>query len=335
MTDTNAQETALAATPVGPTIDRGVLGTQDVLARVTRILEIQNAVMKSGVHYGIIPGTQRPTLYKAGAEKLLMTFRIAHRPGSVEELRDGDEIRFRVLVEGVSQTSGELLGAAYGECSSSEEKYRWRKPVCDEEWDETPEDRRRAVWKKYEGKPYKAKQVRTSPADVANTILQMATKRGLVQMTRVVLACSDIFEQDLEDMPDELRESLVEDRSEAKPPIQAPQRKANGEKKPAAIPVDSKVSAPLTVKDVVKHEKQGKKTYFELRTVEGQSLTTFDDKLALELIGFKGTTTKIVARYLEKVSGDRTFYNLVSFTAAEAAGPVLVTKDVGQDEIPW
>lgn len=206
--------------------DRGYLTSQDVLARMTRVLEIQRHVMKSGVHYGTIPGTPKPTLYKAGAEKLLTTFQIAAVPASVEDLSTADEVRYRVRVQGVSQATGTVLGEAWGECSSNEEKYRWRKPVVVEEWQETPPDQRREKWQKgRQGeKPYKVKQVRTSPADVANTILQMATKRALIPMTRVVLACSDIFEQDLEDMPEELRESLLEDRAPA-PEMHPPQRR--------------------------------------------------------------------------------------------------------------
>jgi hypothetical protein len=192
--------------------DRGYLSSSDVVARMTRILEIQQAVMKEGVHYGKIPGTPKPTLYKPGAEKLLVAFQIAASPCHIDDLSTCDEAKFRVRVQAVSQVSGVVLGEAMGECSSNEEKYRWRKPVCDEEWDETPEDLRRAKWMKGRdgAKPYRIKQIRTAPADVSNTILQMASKRALIPVTRLVLACSDIFDQDLEDMPPELRESLVE-----------------------------------------------------------------------------------------------------------------------------
>jgi hypothetical protein len=183
--------------------DRGYLSSSDVLARMTRILEIQKHVMKERVHFGTIPGTPKPTLYKAGAEKLLATFQVAAVPVAVEDLSTSDEVRYRVRVQGVSQATGVVLGEAWGECSSNEEK--WQKGRQNE-------------------KPYKVKQVRTSPADVANTILQMATKRALIPMTRLVLACSDIFEQDLEDMPEELRESLLEDRQPT-PEMQAPQRR--------------------------------------------------------------------------------------------------------------
>jgi hypothetical protein len=82
-----------------------------------------------------------------------------------------------------------------------EEKYRWRRAVCDQEWDETAEDRRRTKRSK-RGKnqtPTKVKQVRTEPADLANTVLKMATKRSLVAAVLTVTAASDIFAEYTED----------------------------------------------------------------------------------------------------------------------------------------
>lgn len=243
--------TALATTDQATglaTIDRGYLGSADVLARVTRILEVQKSVMREGVHYGTIPGTPKPTLLKPGAEKLLMTFQIAAVTASIDDLSTSDEVRYRVRVQGVSQATGAVLGESVGECSSNEEKYRWRKPVCKQEFDETPPDQKREVWKKkYNSSDFqKVQQVRTSPADVANTILQMATKRGLIPMTRVVLACSDIFDQDLEDMPAELRESLLEHGGQDKPKVGAPQRKSQQAPATSQAPADQKAPAAAT-----------------------------------------------------------------------------------------
>jgi hypothetical protein len=161
-------------------IDRPLTAVE-IRAGVNLIQEVMKGVMKEKVHFGTIPGTPKPTLYKAGAEKLLSTFRIATEPSIVEDLSNADEIRYRVTVSARScSPPARFLGAAIGECSSSEEKYRWRRPVCEEEFNETPEDRRRKVWKKGEPKAYQQKQVRTNPSDVANTVLKMAHKRALI-----------------------------------------------------------------------------------------------------------------------------------------------------------
>lgn len=179
------------------------LTANEIRAQINLIQEVMKAVMQEGTHYGTIPGCDKPSLYKPGSEILLSTFRIAVEP-EVEDLSTDDEARYRTKVKGFSMGTGSLLGIGVGECSSNEEKYKWRKAVCPEEWDETPEDRRREKWNKgYQGKkPYKVKQVRTNPADVANTVLKMSKKRGQIDLTLTMLAASDIFTQDIEDMPE-------------------------------------------------------------------------------------------------------------------------------------
>lgn len=290
----------------------GALASAQVQARMTRILEIQKAVMKDGVHFGQIPGTPKPTLYKAGAEKLLATFQIAASVASVEDLSTADEVRYRVKVHGVSQGTGVVLGEAVGECSSNEEKYRWRKPVCDEEFDDTPFDQRREVWKKYGGKPQKWKQVRTVPADVANTILQMATKRALIPMTRVVLACSDIFDQDLEDMPAELRESMLEQggAAEAKPAMQQPQRRSQKPAAPSEVDANKALDAELAeaetpkpsanavqIKSVV--PRQGKTndkpwTLFIVAFTDGREASTLDENVSRVAMDARDNKTWVI-----------------------------------------
>jgi hypothetical protein len=195
------------------------LTASDIRAQVNLIQEVMKAVMKNGTHYGTIPGTQKPTLFKAGAEKVLMTFQLVSGDPKIEDLSISDLVRYRVTVP-ILTRSGTLVGCGTGECSSDEEKYKWRRPVCDEEFDATPENKRREKWFKGKEKPYSQKQVRTSPADVANTVLKMAHKRGLVAGTLVTTAASDVFDQDLEDMPEEMIH-----RDERREPVAMPHAK--------------------------------------------------------------------------------------------------------------
>ena len=200
-----------------------VQSADEIRAQVNRIQEVMEAVMKKDTHFGTIPGTNKPTLYKAGSEVLLSTFRIAVEP-EVEDLSTADEVRYRVRAIGRHQTTGIVIGAGLGECSSSEEKYRWRSATCDEEYDETPADRRRMKWKRGQNSNYQVKQVRAEPADVANTVLKMAKKRAQIDMTLTALAASDIFTQDLEDAPAELRETVGEQER----PKSTPRAKGGG-----------------------------------------------------------------------------------------------------------
>ena len=51
------------------------LTAAQVKAQVQLIQQVMESVMLKDVHYGTIPGTPKPTLYKAGSEKILSTFR--------------------------------------------------------------------------------------------------------------------------------------------------------------------------------------------------------------------------------------------------------------------
>jgi hypothetical protein len=178
------------------------LTAADVRAQVNLMQDVMAEVMKDGTHFGVIPGTKKPTLYKAGAEKVMSTFRLAADPEVTDLSHDG-EIHYRVKVS-ILSTSGAFLGAGIGECSSGEDKYAWRAAVCKEEFDDTPENRRRIKYAKWNGKVEKKQQVRTNAADVSNTILKMAKKRGLIDGVLTVTAASDLFTQDIEDLPPEV-----------------------------------------------------------------------------------------------------------------------------------
>jgi hypothetical protein len=188
------------AMTLAPVVERGVLSGAELVARVQRVREVMRDLMEENVHYGRVPGTQKPSLWKPGAELLLMTFRIGPQL-HVTDLSTDDERRYRVKVTGIAQTSGEVLAEGIGEASTDEEKYRWRSAVHEKEWTATPADHRRI---KYQRDGKEIRQVRTWPADLGHTVLLMAVKRATLNMTRVVTACSDIFDQDLEDLPEEL-----------------------------------------------------------------------------------------------------------------------------------
>ena len=191
----------------------GRMAVADIISHVAMVQEVMKAVMKPDIHYGVIPGTDKPTLYKQGAEVLCMAFRVSDTY-SVEDLSTADMVRYRVTCTGSHQMTGTVLGTGMGEASSGEEKYKWRK-AWDDEFEATPENLRRVKMGKY-----KTKQVRTEPADLANTILKMANKRAKIAMTINVTACGDMFGQDLEDMDAALREHLTRREGDDRQPDQ-------------------------------------------------------------------------------------------------------------------
>lgn len=202
----------------------------EIKAHVQLIQQVMSAVMKDKTHYGIIPGTPKPSLWKPGAEVLCATFRIAPSY-RVEDLSDHDRIRYRVTCVGTHQMTGVVLGEGMGECSSSEEKYKWKK-AFNREFEAADESRRRLKfgYDREKREEYEIRQVRTEPDDLANTVLKMACKRAQVAMTLNVTAASDIFTQDLEDMPEGVREAVASEESESPAPAknQTAQPKSTG-----------------------------------------------------------------------------------------------------------
>ncbi|KKN10021.1 hypothetical protein LCGC14_1040760 [marine sediment metagenome] len=219
-------------------VESQMMSVTEVVDQVNRIQEVMRQVMKKDIHYGVIPGTKKPTLYKPGSEKILVTFHFGIGELIIEDLSSDDHIRYRVITPIVHIPTGRVMGHGIGECSSEEEKYQWRRPVCDAEFDETDIDRRREVWKKYRGRPEKVKQVRTNPPDQANTILKMAKKRAQIDGTLTTTAASDIFDQDIEDLSPEQRgddrqaPAPPQRQSQQAPPTQPPAQDAPPQEAP-------------------------------------------------------------------------------------------------------
>lgn len=210
-----------------------VATASDLRAQVQRIQQVMKAVMKDKVHYGVVPGTPKPSLWKPGAEVLCAAFHIAPSY-RVDDLSDHDCVRYRVTCVGTHQGSGVVLGEGMGECSSNEEKYKWKATYNKREFEYVDDTRKRLKfgYDRDKREEYEIKQIRVEPADVANTILKMACKRAQIAMTLNVVAASDIFTQDLEDLPEGI-ELGEEDRGggnqqarRGKASTKAPQAKA-------------------------------------------------------------------------------------------------------------
>ena len=83
--DQNEDENQMQNSPVGQSRDLSIrqptepmeLSVDAITAQAIKVQEVMRAVMKEGLHYGVIPGTDKPVLLKAGAEKLCFVFRLA------------------------------------------------------------------------------------------------------------------------------------------------------------------------------------------------------------------------------------------------------------------
>ncbi|MFO0754596.1 MAG: hypothetical protein U0411_14880 [Thermodesulfovibrionales bacterium] len=220
------------------------LTAHDIREQINLIQEVMRTVMQEGQHYGKIPGAgDKPTLFKPGAEKIMAIFRLSADP-EVVDLSHDDIIRYRVKCR-LSTRSGIFFGAGLGECSSEEEKYKWRTVTGDDEWEAAHEAQRRIKY----SRDRQLRQVRTNPYELANTVLKMAKKRALVDAVLTSTAASDIFTQDIEDMPEEFFErGKAGAAGPQKTPPRQPQAKGGGTiKEPNAPATDAQVKAIFAI----------------------------------------------------------------------------------------
>jgi len=181
------------------------MSVHEVMNQSLTIHEILTRVMVDGIHYGVIPGTEKPTLYQAGAEKICATFRLAPKY-DVEDLCDPAEnfYRYRVKCSLYTIRDGFFVGSAIGEASSAEEKYQWEKAVCQKHWDTTDPNRRRIKFRRSKDHPdgfEEILQVQRNCADLANTVLKIAVKRSFTSAAKGATAASDLLEVDLDEEP--------------------------------------------------------------------------------------------------------------------------------------
>ena len=336
-----------AATEALAVIDRGVsamLSLSELQQRRDTIIEIMANVLEDGKDYGTIPGTDKPTLYKPGAEQLMLTFLLASLDPTIDDLSTSDEIRYRLHVP-IENANGRVVAVGIGSASSNEEKYRWRRPVCDEEWTETAEHLRREKWfRGKSGQPnWKGKQIRTSPADVDNTILKMAHKRAFIHGTLLATGASSVFNQDLEDFNLELRESLLEADTTPKKEVQRTAEKVGRVPTTAAAskPANGNghlVTAPQKVRDVrVTKTKTGQnagKSLFWIVLWDNSEYSTYDATLAQEAERFKGTDHLVKLGYEQNEWQGKTYRNVKSLALADAEPPQGAPA-VDQSEIPF
>lgn len=193
-----------------------------------RVRQIQARLMKDGEDYGEIPGTQKPTLLKPGAEKLaafyglVATFEV--------QLTHGDGVTtpparafVRCLMH-LGSADGPVVGEGYGTASAWESKHRWRTakrscPSCGSVGAISKSkyaDRETGDIGWY-CRDCKANYASTDeaitaqelgrienpdPSDVENTVVKIGKKRAFVDGVLTTTATSGLFTQDVEDSAD-------------------------------------------------------------------------------------------------------------------------------------
>lgn len=228
-----------------------VMSIATATERYRTIVTYVKELMNEGTDFGKIPGTDKNTLLKPGAEKLCTLFGLSKRFALVEHVEDwqgaqfGDPF-FNYLYRCALYRGESLIAEADGSCNSRETKYRWRQgerkcPGCDKPTIIKGKEEYGGGWLCFAKKGgcgakfsdtderITGQQVGrvTNPdiADQVNTIQKMAQKRALIAATLLAVNASEFFTQDMEDFADSMHEVVTpEATKKAFQPKEAPKR---------------------------------------------------------------------------------------------------------------
>ena len=164
------------------------LSAEDLANQARKVLAIKETIMKPGVHFGTIPGCKKPSLLKPGAEKLCTAFML--QPEFETTCRD-DPNRTINWEKYDYNTKRKIPGSTTGYIDYDSSCTLVHIPTGE-------------VWaRKVSGScnNFESKYRGMNPYDVKNTLAKMSEKRALVAAVLIGTALSDLFTQDIEDMP--------------------------------------------------------------------------------------------------------------------------------------
>jgi hypothetical protein len=100
---------------------------RELRARLELINEVKRTAMANGVDFGLVPGTDKPTLFKPGAEKLAIVFKLDVQPSNELIWGPGEHLTVISRATVYHTPTGARLGYGEGICSSRERSRAYRK----------------------------------------------------------------------------------------------------------------------------------------------------------------------------------------------------------------
>jgi hypothetical protein len=203
---------ALAVTPQ--------VSARELVDRLTVIREAMNTAMQRDVDYGVIPGTDKPTLYKPGSEKLSVLFQLDVQLANEKRWGPGDHLTVESHATVFHAPTGARLGYGEGIASTRERKHAYRKqertcPNCGQPAVIKGKEQYGGGWlcwpkrggcnsKWPDGAPeIDGQEVgevdNPDLPDLWNTVVKMAEKRARIDAVLAVTGASALFTQDLDD----------------------------------------------------------------------------------------------------------------------------------------
>ncbi len=135
--------------------------------RIAMLQSFVKEIMIPGVDFGVVPGCNKPTLLKPGAEKICDVYGFSKHVEVINRVEHWNEGLFHYEVKAtlINKRTGFVEAEGIGCCNNREKKY-----------------------------------IKNDALSIINTVLKMAKKRALVDAVLSATRSSDIFTQDVEDL---------------------------------------------------------------------------------------------------------------------------------------
>ena len=189
------------AQPLAADVFPDFAASPDEVTRRTEMLRdyVKNH-MTVGEDYGVIPGGNKPTLFKPGAEKLNAVFGLSPMVEVSNRVENWDDgfVAYEMKVTLLNKRTGTIEAEGIGSCNSRERRYK-----------------------------------NQDAAGIANTVLKMAKKRALVDATLSATRASGMFTQDLEDIEFEPERGNYSPRATNRNEDRRGEERRNDEREPA------------------------------------------------------------------------------------------------------
>lgn len=200
-----------------------VMSVEQAKTQLAELQEFVKSVMVEDEDYGVIPGTQKPTLLKPGAEKLCEIYGLAQHIEVTTRIEDWEKGFFHYEVKATltSKRTGGLVSEGIGSCNTKEASFRWRNaqrvcPHCGQETIIKGKDEYGGGWLCWKSKggcgakfadgagsienQVQGRVENDDPYTLVNNVLKRAKKRAVVDATLSATRSSSLFTQDVEDM---------------------------------------------------------------------------------------------------------------------------------------
>lgn len=200
-----------------PSMIRPIAAPAEVLKVQEETRELVTAILKEGRDYGVIPGTDKPSMLKPGAERTALAFGCYYgEPEIIEREIDHDRVVQWIKTKWVEkpkpENHQELKAQGVGRNKKFGERWAWQEKT-EEQGTSLGLYRyvvRVPVIQRETGvvvgygigscSTMESKYI-DRPRDSENTALKMAHKRGIVAACLITFGLSDQFTQDVEDLP--------------------------------------------------------------------------------------------------------------------------------------